>query len=349
MYDTMKDRRITSVEVIEKFGVPPDKVIEVQALIGDSTDNVPGVPGIGVKTAAQLIAEFGDLETLLARAGEIKQDKRRQALIDHAEAARTFQAAGDARRQRQARRAGRGPRRPSARLPEAPRFPQSDGIHHLDAPRGGAGRDRRRANRAGCEAECQCRRSLINPSPARGGWRRASGAGWGRCGKDPHPAAFACHPPSCRRRERESHPHLARRGAGGKAADDSDRPLQIRDRAHTAALARMGRARHRRGRCLHRHRDDEPRSDAGDAVRLLARGRAERSGLRAARAPEGGRRWIVRWRPRNRSNSGKRRARGDEAAAGRSRRAQDRPKPEIRHADFRAARHRARAHTTTPC
>ena len=88
MYDTMKDRRITSVEVIEKFGVPPDKVIEVQALIGDSTDNVPGVPGIGVKTAAQLIAEFGDLETLLSRASEIKQDKRRQALIDHAEAAR---------------------------------------------------------------------------------------------------------------------------------------------------------------------------------------------------------------------------------------------------------------------
>ena len=64
--------------MIEKFGVPPDKVIEVQALIGDSTDNVPGVPGIGVKTAAQLIGEYGDLETLLARAGEIKQEKRRQ-------------------------------------------------------------------------------------------------------------------------------------------------------------------------------------------------------------------------------------------------------------------------------
>jgi DNA polymerase-1 len=88
MYDTMKDRRIGRAEVIEKFGVPPEKVIEVQALIGDSTDNVPGVPGIGVKTAAQLIGEFGDLETLLKRAGEIKQDKRRQTLIDNAEAAR---------------------------------------------------------------------------------------------------------------------------------------------------------------------------------------------------------------------------------------------------------------------
>src|ERR671919_2106807 len=88
MYDTMKDRRIGIPEVIEKFGVPPEKVVEVQALAGDSTDNVPGVPGIGVKTAAQLIGEYGDLETLLARAGEIKQEKRRQALIEHADNAR---------------------------------------------------------------------------------------------------------------------------------------------------------------------------------------------------------------------------------------------------------------------
>ena len=88
MYDTMKDRRIGRDEVIEKFGVGPEKVIEVQALIGDSSDNVPGVPGIGVKTAAQLIGEYGDLETLLKRASEIKQDKRRQTLIDNAELAR---------------------------------------------------------------------------------------------------------------------------------------------------------------------------------------------------------------------------------------------------------------------
>jgi DNA polymerase I len=88
MFDTMKDRKIGRAEVIEKFGVPPEKVIEVQALIGDSTDNVPGVPGIGVKTAAQLIGEYRDLETLLKRAGEIKQEKRRQALIDNAENAR---------------------------------------------------------------------------------------------------------------------------------------------------------------------------------------------------------------------------------------------------------------------
>jgi DNA polymerase-1 len=90
MYDPMpgRERRIGPNEVVEKFGVAPDKVAEVQALAGDSTDNVPGVPGIGVKTAAALIHEFGDLETLLFRAGEIKQDKRRESLIQFAEQAR---------------------------------------------------------------------------------------------------------------------------------------------------------------------------------------------------------------------------------------------------------------------
>ena len=88
MFDTMKDRRIGVDEVFEKFGVTPDKVVDVQALAGDSVDNVPGVPGIGIKTAAQLINEYGDLETLLARAPEIKQPKRREALIENADKAR---------------------------------------------------------------------------------------------------------------------------------------------------------------------------------------------------------------------------------------------------------------------
>lgn len=88
MLDPMKNRRIGHDEVIERFGVGPDKVVEVQALAGDSTDNVPGVPGIGVKTAAQLIHEYGDLDTLLARAEEIKQPKRRQNLLEHADLAR---------------------------------------------------------------------------------------------------------------------------------------------------------------------------------------------------------------------------------------------------------------------
>ena len=88
MFDEMKNRKIGRDEVIERFGVGPEKVIEVQALAGDSVDNVPGVPGIGVKTAAQLITEYGDLETLLARAEEIKQPKRRENLVAHADAAR---------------------------------------------------------------------------------------------------------------------------------------------------------------------------------------------------------------------------------------------------------------------
>ncbi|HZT89566.1 MAG TPA: DNA polymerase I [Stellaceae bacterium] len=88
MRDPMTDRVIGEAEVREKFGVGPDKVIEVQALCGDSTDNVPGVPGIGVKTAAELINQYGDLETLLARAEEIKQPKRRQSLIEHEAMAR---------------------------------------------------------------------------------------------------------------------------------------------------------------------------------------------------------------------------------------------------------------------
>ncbi|MBT4891172.1 MAG: DNA polymerase I, partial [Rhodospirillales bacterium] len=88
IFDAMKNRKISHDEVIEKFGVAPDKVVDVQALAGDSSDNVPGVRGIGIKTAALLINEYGDLDTLLERAGEIKQPKRRESLINEADMAR---------------------------------------------------------------------------------------------------------------------------------------------------------------------------------------------------------------------------------------------------------------------
>ncbi|MGI9385887.1 MAG: 5'-3' exonuclease H3TH domain-containing protein, partial [Methyloligellaceae bacterium] len=81
-------RRIEHDEVVGKFGVPPEKVIDVQALAGDSIDNIPGVPGIGIKTAAELINDYGDLETLLTQAEDIKQKKRRENLIEFAEQAR---------------------------------------------------------------------------------------------------------------------------------------------------------------------------------------------------------------------------------------------------------------------
>ncbi|UOA16309.1 DNA polymerase I [Sulfitobacter dubius] len=85
MLDAMKNKTIDRDGVFEKFGVYPDRVVDVQALAGDSVDNVPGAPGIGIKTAALLINEYGDLDALLERAEEIKQPKRRQTLIDHAE------------------------------------------------------------------------------------------------------------------------------------------------------------------------------------------------------------------------------------------------------------------------
>ena len=88
MLDPMKQKTIGTDEVVERFGVGPERVVDVQSLADDSTDNVPGVPGIGVKTAAELINTYGDLDTLLARAEEIKQPKRRENLIEHAEMAR---------------------------------------------------------------------------------------------------------------------------------------------------------------------------------------------------------------------------------------------------------------------
>jgi DNA polymerase-1 len=88
MMDPLKNKAIGPAEVFEKFGVTPDKVIDVQSLAGDATDNVPGVPGVGVKTAAKLLGEFGDLDTLLARATEIKQPKLRENMIAFADSAR---------------------------------------------------------------------------------------------------------------------------------------------------------------------------------------------------------------------------------------------------------------------
>jgi DNA polymerase I len=88
MLDPMKGEFMGEEAVMEKFGVTPDKVVDVQALAGDATDNVPGVPGIGIKTAAQLITEYGNLENLLERAGEIKQMKRRETILANIENAR---------------------------------------------------------------------------------------------------------------------------------------------------------------------------------------------------------------------------------------------------------------------
>ena len=87
-YDPMKDKYFTPEDVKEKFGVYPEQVIDVQALAGDSTDNIPGVPGIGLKTAAELVNQFGSLEEVLTRASEIKQNKRRETLLENLDKAK---------------------------------------------------------------------------------------------------------------------------------------------------------------------------------------------------------------------------------------------------------------------
>ncbi len=284
MYDTMKDRRIGIPEVIEKFGVPPEKVIEVQALIGDSTDNVPGVPGIGVKTAAQLIGEYGDLETLLARAGEIKQEKRRQALIDNAEQARLSKklvtlddhVALDV---------------PLAELavhePDYKRL-----IAFLKAMEFTA-LTRRVAEFSGIDA------GEIEPDGKLKAGRRCRARRWRAARRQARAGAASIAAAAVRRRR-----------AGARASRSRDEPRRRKSEFTPQALAaarlaaarnaKIDRSRYEIVRSLDRldawiararelgvvaldTADHEPRSDAGDAVRLLARARRQRGLLRAAR------------------------------------------------------------------
>ena len=342
MYDTMKDKKIGVAEVIEKFGVPPDKVIEVQALIGDSTDNVPGVPGIGVKTAAQLIGEYGDLETLLSRAGEIKQEKRRQALIDNAEKARISKVLVtlDDKVKLEVPLADLAVHEPDYTLLIA--FLKAMEFSTLT---------RRVAEFSGADA------GAIEPSAAAPQRERATAPAAA-------PSAVRVARPAADRRRHDAEAAHGRGGAGGAAhaADARGRAArggaQVQDRlrpqyaiaAGHRAAQRLDRARVRSRRGRDQRRDDRRRPDAGRAVRHRARGRAERGLLRAAGASQG-RQWRrpVRRRSRAGPDSGKERARRAEAAARGSRRAEDRAEPEIRAAAVRGARHRHARRTRTPC
>src|SRR5580704_494209 len=279
MFDTMKDKKIGRAEVMEKFGVPPEKVIEVQSLIGDSTDNVPGVPGIGVKTAAQLIGEYGDLETLLARTSEIKQEKRRQSLIEHADNARLSKKL--------------------VTLDDQVKLavPLSDlAVHEPDYKRLVAflkamefnGLMRRVAEFASVDA------GAIDAEGRLAGHHATQAS-----------AAVSASPAA---------------GEGGTA--------------RTVARCRHGRRRRGSGKS---------RPDARGALRDFACCRAERSLLRPALASPGGRGRRSRLVPRRyraRPDSRMGRARNACAAAYGFRRAQGRPRSEIRLADICAARHR---------
>ena len=289
MFDTMKDKKIGRAEVIEKFGVPPDKVIEVQALIGDSTDNVPGVPGIGVKTAAQLIGEYGDLETLLARAGEIKQDKRRQTLIDNADKARLSKklVTLDDNVKLDVPIGDLAVHEPDyKRLIAFLKAMEFNSLTRRVAEFAGIDVG---ADRGGCEAVRAAlrRRPLAarRPSPRRAG---AGGAAPQLAlGRPPQPGDAARKADLARRLSdadaARCWPRRAREAARSAKFDRS----QIRNRAQPRPAQRLGRARARHRPCRDRHATAEPRSDAGGAVRLLARGRAERGLLRAAVAPSG--------------------------------------------------------------
>ena len=147
LYDQMKDKRLGIPEVIEKWGVPPEKMIDLQALTGDSTDNVPGVPGIGPKTAAQLLAEYGDLETLLERAGEIKQEKRREGIIANAELVRLSRQLVMLKDDVPLEMPLDGLFLEKTDGPRARRLFEGYGIQHADPPRGRSDRHRRLADR----------------------------------------------------------------------------------------------------------------------------------------------------------------------------------------------------------
>ena len=245
MYDTMKDKRIGRAEVIEKFGVRPEKVIEVQALIGDSSDNVPGVPGIGVKTAAQLIAEYGDLETLLKRAGEIKQDKRRQTLIDNAELARISKrlVTLDQNVKLEVPVEDLAVHEPDYK--HLDRLPQGDGVQHADAAGRGEVRHRSQRDRGGRQAVVGQRRPPLRrlpPAPS-GTGRIPYGKSGDLFAPPPQPRAKAEEPP-------RPHARRAGRRASGRRQGQQDRPQQIRDRPHARPAESLGAARqgHRRRR-----------------------------------------------------------------------------------------------------
>ena len=176
MLDTMKDRRIgVRAEVIEKFGVPPDKVGDVLALMGDSVDNVPGVPGIGPKTAAQLIQEYGDLETVL---GARRRDQAGQAPPDAdrlRRAGANLQEASS-RSTKRSRLRSRSKTSPctSRTTSISHRLPQSDGIFDADAARRRTVRHRGQRDRGKSRSSRPSDRAAAPPPPHDGG---APGAG----------------------------------------------------------------------------------------------------------------------------------------------------------------------------
>ena len=303
MYDPAsgdrEERRIGPAEVVEYFGLGPDKVVDIQALAGDSTDNVPGAPGIGVKTAAQLIAEYGDLETLLARAGEIKQPKRREALTDPQNVERI----------RISKQLVTLVRDVEVETPlEALATPQLDGKRLLAFFKAMelTTLTRRVAEICGVEA------SSVEPDPrfvGPAGWlKRDGGQAEAPALEAPAPApdaapAPAAHAGQALAGDRAGRPRPRPRRRGARA----DRPLGLRDCADGGGACRLDRPgagrRRRGGRCG--ALVDRP--DARRADRRVDGGEAGRSLLHPDRPPRRRRRPVRRRRAASKGRSPKRR------------------------------------------
>ncbi len=285
-----EERRIGEQEVFDYFGAAPNRVIDIQALAGDSTDNVPGAPGIGVKTAAQLIAEYGDLDSLLVRAGEIKQPKRRETLTNPDSVALI---------------------RVSKQLVTLVRDVALDvPLRRLALEAASrSSQDRKRligflkameftTNTKRLGEICALDTATIDADPAfvgPGGWRGRNG------GAAPTPPAAtpvagpahtvaapaAGDPTAAPSLKRSGRPC---RSARGGSQGEADRRRGLRDGARRRAARGMGgaRARDRAGRF--RHRDGFARSVAGRAGRRFARAHARRGLLHSDRAPRGRRR-----------------------------------------------------------
>ena len=349
MYDTMKDRRIGIPEVIEKFGVPPEKVVEVQALAGDSTDNVPGVPGIGVKTAAQLIVEYGDLETLLAaRRRDQAAEAARGADRECREGA-DFAAAGAARRQGRARRAARRTRGARARCAQADRVPEGDGVLHADPPRRRVFADRSGRCRGGCGATRARRARVARRASARKpprGHRRSlrRGAQPAAPASQERPAPTSrTRPRASRARRSRSPPPAPKRH--GRLPVDRSKYQTIRSLDELKAwIARVHDVGHVAIEAKASSIDPMQAEICGIALALGAERRllypARPQAVRRRRRP-------VRRRPRAGPDQGRRRARGAEAAAGIAGHPQDRLQHQVQRRDVRAARHHHAQPSTT--
>ena len=341
MYDTMKDRRIGIPEVIEKFGVPPEKVVEVQALAGDSTDNVPGVPGIGVKTAAQLIVEYGDLEQLLFRATEIKQPKRREALIENAEKARISRQLVllDDKVDLDVPLEELAVHEPDARKLIAflkamefstltKRVAEYSQIDPSDVAADGGGKSSPPAPRAGDQGV-----DLLSTFDSPTAKDRA-GAGGGAPAKPGDKVRQGLQP--------QGLADLARRGAQGGRAKTAVRPHEISDHPHARRAERLDRPRPRRRPFRDRRQGELDRSDAGRHLRHCAGAGAERRLLHSARAQAiRRRRRPVRCGACAGPDQGERGAGRAEAAAGIRRHPQDRLQRQVQRGDVRAGRHHA--------